>query len=82
MQTNKAAKKLWTINEIARELNQPANRIRYCVVVRLGIEPIQKCGNVQIYGEDALGLVKQDLKQIKPWPDSLRKAREAATSAA
>lgn len=82
MQTNQAAKKLWTVNEIAKELGQPANRIRYCVVVRLGLEPIQRCGNVHLYGEDTLGRVREDLKQIKPWPDSLRRAREATPSAA
>ena len=53
--------KALTLGEIARRLNCPLHKIEYLLRTR-EIQPIQRAGNLRVFSEKSLGLLKAELE--------------------
>jgi len=57
-------KKALTLGELARRLGCEIHQAQYLVASR-NIEPIQRAGNLRIFSEDVVQILKGELKQGK-----------------
>ena len=58
-------KKALTLGEVARRLNCPIHRVKYLIQARR-IEPVERAGNLRVFGPEILELLRTELNRRCP----------------
>lgn len=56
--------KLITPGVIAKEIHQPLHRVQHILKTRSHIQPAARAGTLRLYDDDAIALVRHELKEI------------------
>ena len=54
-----------TVGEISRRLNCPTHKVKYLIDSR-GIEPVERAGNLRVFGPEVLELLRSELSRRCP----------------